>query len=258
LELYQTVFERLLPVGAIINEPEALLIYGAAEFNAGNLGRADALADRLKEEAVRRSVHTRQHALSLKALLLLAEGAWESVSATARELTQLVDANPDTGFCLIGASAVGYGAIADLIAGRQLPKGLEKKVARMVPESRLIQASSVMLPRVMAGTRTALTNGIKAYASDLRLWDRARAWDVCDLMPAIALTVAQRWDELGPTLARLDDFAASGGRLAAATAAAIREEEVAAKDGPAPKHEELLALGCAGISQLLGYRPASG
>jgi class 3 adenylate cyclase/tetratricopeptide (TPR) repeat protein len=257
LELYQTVFERLLPGGAIINEPEALMTYGAAEFNAGDLGRADALADRLNEEAVRRSAHTRQHALSLKALLLLAEGAWESVSATARELTQLVDANPDTGFCLIGASAVGYGAIADLIAGRQLPKGLAKKVARMVPESRLIQASSVMLPRVMAGTRTAMTNGIKAYASDLRLWDRARAWDVCDLMPAIGLTVAQRWDELGPTLARLDEFAASGGRLAAATAAAIREEEMVAKGGPAPKHEELLALGCAGISQLIRYRPVS-
>ena len=45
--LYETVFERLIPAGAIINTPEALAWYGLAAFSAGDLARADASADQL-------------------------------------------------------------------------------------------------------------------------------------------------------------------------------------------------------------------
>ena len=258
IELYETVFDRLLPAGAIINEPEAMVWYSLAAFNSGDLTRADVLADRLLEEAARRSAHTRQHAQALKALLLLARGDWEQVTATTRELAELVDANPDTGFCLLGAAAAGYGAIANLLGGEPLPAALDEYVARIMEESTLIQASSVMVPKTMADDRAALDDGLKAYAPDLRLWDRQRAWDVCDLMPAIALTMLERWDELGPSLARLDAFAESGGRLAEAVAAAVREEAAAAEGGPAPAHEQLRALGCIGISELLRFRPGGG
>jgi class 3 adenylate cyclase/tetratricopeptide (TPR) repeat protein len=254
-ELFQKVFERLIPAGGIINEPEGLMWYAVAALNAGDLARANELADRLLEESARRSVHTRQHAYGVKALLQLAEGAWDGLKATTRELRQLVEANPDTGFCLIGASATGYGAIADIVAGRPLPAHLDEFIARMVDESALIQTSTVMVPKVMAGEDGALAQGLRAYAPDLRLWDRARAWDASDLMPAIALTMLERWSELGPSLARLDKFSTGGGRLAAAAAAAIREEAAAAKGGPAPTHGQLLALGCSGISELLHFRP---
>ena len=257
MELYQTVFERLVPAGAIINEPEALHWYALAAFNAGDLARADALADQLLEEATRRSAHTRHHAYAIKALLLLARGAWDDVTATTRELWHLVDANPDTAFCLLGSAAVGYGAIADILAGRPLPDRLDGFVARLVPESTLIQASSVMVPKVMAGERGSLSDALRAYAPDLRLRDRQRLWDVCDLMPAIALTMLERWEELGPSLARLDEFAGGGGRLAGAAAAAIREEEATARGGPPPTHDQLHALGYAGISELLRFRPTS-
>jgi hypothetical protein len=90
------------------------------------------------------------------------------------------------------------------------------------------------------------------------LWDRERTWDFFDLMPAVALTMLERWDDLGSSLERLDLFAESGSQVAGATAAAIREEEVAARGGPPPTHVGLLALGCAGISELLRYRPQSG
>jgi hypothetical protein len=43
--------------------------------------------------------------------------------------------------------------------------------------------------------------------------------------------------------------------VAGALAAAIREEEAAAKGGPAPTHRDLRALGCAGLSELLRFRP---
>lgn len=256
MELYQTVLERLVPAGAVINEPEALFWYGVAAFNAGDLRRADLLAERLVDAANRRSGHTRQHAYALTALLLLARGAWDNVTTTTRELWQLVDANPDAGFCLLGAAAVGYGAIADILAGRSLPDGLDALVARVAPESTLIQGSSVLVPKVMANEPAILPDALRAYAPDLRPWD-PRVSDVCDLMPAIALTMLERWDELGPSLRRLDEYASGGGRLACAAAAAIREEKAAASGGPPPTHDQLHALGYAGISELLRFRPTS-
>ena len=75
--------------------------------------------------------------------------------------------------------------------------------------------------------------------------------------PAIALTMLERWDDVGPTLARLDEFAGGGSRVAGAVAAAVREEEAAARGGPRPKHAELRGLGCRGISELLQFRPES-
>ena len=254
LELYQTLFERLIPAGAIVNEPEGMVWYSLATFHAGDLDGADALADRLLEDATRRSVHTRQHALALKGFLQLARGAWDGVAETTQEITQLVDANPDAGFCLLGASGCGYGAVANILAGQQAER-LDEVVERMVPESTLIQVSAVMVPKVMEGHRAASDDGLKAYAPGLRLADRARAWDFSDLMPAIALTMLERWDELGPSLARLDLFTDGGSRVAAAVAAAIREEEAAAKGSPAPTHAELRGLGCLGISELLRFRP---
>jgi hypothetical protein len=71
----------------------------------------------------------------------------------------------------------------------------------------------------------------------------------------MALTMLERWEELEGPLARLDACASSGGRLAGAAAAAIREEHAAAQGGPPPVHEELHALGFAGVSELLRFRP---
>jgi class 3 adenylate cyclase/tetratricopeptide (TPR) repeat protein len=256
-DLYRTVVDRLIPAGAIVNEPEALLWNTVATFHTGDLDGADAQSDRFLDDATRRSAHTRQHALALKALLQLSRGAWEGVRATAQELTRLIDANPEAGFCLIGASGCACGAIAETVAGGS-PERLDELVARTVPESELVRAGSVMVAKVMAGEQAALVDGLKAYAPDLRLWDRVRTWDVCDLMPAIALTMLERWDELGSTLARLDDFARGGSQVAGAVAAAIREEEAAARGGPAPRHVDLRGLGCLGISELLQFRPGSG
>jgi hypothetical protein len=257
LDLYRTLFERLVPAGAVINEPEALVWYGLTAINAGNLGEAERVTERLLQEATRRSAHTRQHAYALESLVHLARGAWREVTRTASSLRQLVAGNPDTAFCLLGGAAAGYGAVAEIIAGRPYPNDLDQLVTRLVPASALIQASSVMVPKVMVGERAALGAGLQAYASGLRLVDRQRTWDACDLMPTIALTMLQRWDELGTTLARLDEFARGGGRLAEAAAAAVREEEAAARGGSRPSHRALQSLGYHGISDLLRFRPAS-
>jgi class 3 adenylate cyclase/tetratricopeptide (TPR) repeat protein len=256
LELYETVVERLIPAGAILYEPEALLWYSLAAFHAGDGDRADAIAARMLDDAPRRSPHTRQHAHALKAFLPFARGDWSGVASARQELADLVDANPDTGFCLIGAAGCAYGAVADILAGHST-QGFDEFVARMVPDSKLVQASSVMVPHVMEGDAAAVSNGLAAYGPGLRLWDRARTWDFFDLMPGLALTMLERWEELGPSLDRLDLSAEGGSRLASAVAAAIREEEAAAKGGPPPTHDQLKALGCIGISQLVHFRPPS-
>lgn len=256
LELYEKVFERLVPAGGILYEPEALIWYTLDAFHAGEGDRADAILARLLEDAPRRSPHTRQHAYALKTFLPFARGDWPRVASARQELAELVDANPDTGFCLIGAAGLAYGSVADILDGRSA-EGFDALVARMVPDSKLVQASSVMVPHVMAGDATAVDEGLKAYGPGLRLWDRERTWDFFDLMPGVALTMLQRWDLLGPSLARLDLFSEGGSVLAGAVAAAIREEEAAAKGGPSPTHDQLKSLGCIGISELLRFRPPS-
>jgi hypothetical protein len=183
-------------------------------------------------------------------------GDWDSLEATTRQLAQLVNGNPDASFCLLGATAFGYGAVAEVRASSQLPDGLDALVARMVPESNPIQAGSVMVPKAMMGDASALAEGLKAYQPDLSLRDRMRVWDVCDVMPAIAGTMLERWDALGRSLERLDLCAGFGGRLAGALSAAVREEASAAKGGPPASHDELLALGFLGISELLRRRPS--
>jgi class 3 adenylate cyclase/tetratricopeptide (TPR) repeat protein len=253
-DLYAAIFDRLLPAGAVINEPEALLWAAVAAVHAGALDDADAFADRLIEIAPRRSVHTQHHGFPIKALVHLVRGEWDGVTEQGEALARLVDAHPDASFCLVGGAGCAYAAMADLLAGRP-PERLDELVARTLAESPLVQASTLMVPRVMEGDPTALDEGLKAYGPDLEVWDRARSWDVCDLMPALAMTMLERWDELGPTLERLDRFAEGGSRLAGATAAAIREEIAAADGGPPPVHEALRAQGYLGVSELLRFRP---
>lgn len=254
VQLYETIFEQLIPAGAIVNEPEALVWYALSALHAGDLERADSLADRLLMESLRRSPHTRQHAYGLKGFLHVVAGRWDEVADVRDDLENLVESSPGFSFCLIGAAGVGYGAIADTLAGRQMPDGVEPLLERLVPQSRLIQTSALMLAKVMAGDTAALRPGLRAYAPGLRLVDRQRQWDSADLMPAIAFTMLQRWDELGPHLDRLDMFARRGGALARAVAAAVREEIAAARGGPAPQHAELAKLGVAGLSRLLRFR----
>jgi class 3 adenylate cyclase/tetratricopeptide (TPR) repeat protein len=253
--VFRIAFDRLLPAGAAFNEPEALAWYGLAAFTGGDLATADALAERLEVEAERRSVHTRSHAHGLKALARFGRGDWEGLEAAVGNLHALVDAHPEAPMCLVSAAAEGFGAVAELRAGRPLPANIDERALRHVDDSERVRAASVMLPKVMAGQVDALDRGLRGYEDGLRLWDRFRAWDVADLCPAISLTMLERWDHLGPTLARLDAFGQRGARMAEATAAAIREEAAAAAGGPTPEHRMLRELGYLGISELLRFRP---
>jgi tetratricopeptide (TPR) repeat protein len=256
--LFGRVFDELIPAGAHINSPEALAHFGRAAFDAGDLAKASRLAAELDAESRHRSVHTRSHSFGLEALVAFGRGDWSGLTRVAEALHALATENPDIPFCLISGACVGYAAAGQVLAGRALPADLDAQARRQVSDSEPVLAAMIMLPEVMAGQVEALDAGLAGYQPGLPLWDRYRAWDPADLVPAIAMTMLERWEQLSPVLTRLDELARYGAHLDGATAEAIREEERAASGGPAARHERLLELGYLGISELLHFRPAAG
>jgi hypothetical protein len=256
MELFEEVFDRLIPAGAtIFNQWAAMAWFALAAFTAGDLPRTRALAATLAAETEHLSVHTRSHAFAIRALLDFGTGAWDDLAEVDRDLRDLVTRNPDASFCLLSAATVAYAGAAEVLASRPLPADLDEQVLRHVTDSELVRQSAVLLPKVMAGDDVAFARGLGGYEPGLKLWDRYRVWDVTGLLPAIALTILGRWDDLGEPVARLEEFGRLGARLAGATAAAIREQERAARGGPPATHEALRALGYTGISEILQFRP---
>ena len=255
--LFDRVFDELIPGGAHINSPEALAWFGRAAFDAGDLAKAERLAIALDADSLHRSVHTRSHYFSLEALIAFGRGEWDRLGKAAEAIHGLAEHHPEASFCVLSGSCVGYAGAREIVAGRPLPVDLEAQARRQVEESEPVVAAVLLLPKVMSGDRQALEPGLVAYQPGVGLWDRIRVWDPADLIPAIAMTMLQRWEELRPVLTRLDELAGHGARLGGAVADAIREEERAAAGGPPPGHERLRELGYVGISELLRFRPAT-
>lgn len=255
LALFGRVFDHMIPAGAHVNSPEGLAWYARAAFDAGDLAKAEQLARELDAETVLRSVHTRSHYFAVVALIAFGRGDRQTLREANDELLALADRNPDVGFCLLSAAAVGFHAANQVLAGEPIEIDLDAVVHRQIGDSDLVEAGAKLLPKAMGGDAAAVQSGLAAYQPGLRLWDRCRVWDPADLMAAISLTMLERWDELRPVLARLDELAGYGAHLGGAVAEAIREEEQAAAGGPAPRHERLRTLGYLGISELLRFRP---
>jgi len=253
VELFDLVFD-LARQGVELNEPEALMWYALALFHAGELGRAEAAADRLLELSVTKSAHTRQHAVGTKALMRFARGDWAGVDALAVDLRTIVEENPDATFCLVGANLAGYGAIGELIRGRALPADLVPLAERIIPTANATRAAALLLPTIMSGAAGSEDEARRGYAPETRLWDRESIWDIAGMNLAIAQVVRQRWQEAERELARMDRLGERGAAFASALASAIREEMAAPRGGPSPRHESLRELGYHGISQLVSYR----
>ncbi len=255
VRLFEAVFDKLVPAGANIMTSEALVWYGAASFMSGDLQKATSIAQQFGVESEHRSVHTRSHYYALQALMAFGRGDWAGLRAAAEDGRQLAERNPDVSMCLLSAAAAGYASASVVLAGASLPADVDAQALRHVEDSEKVRAASVMLPKVMAGDPEAIRAGMAAYQDGLSLSDRFRVWDPADIIPAISLTVLERWDDLTPVLTRLDSVDMVGAGLAGAVAEAIREEGVASDGGPQPSHSRLRELGYLGLSQLLRFRP---
>jgi class 3 adenylate cyclase/tetratricopeptide (TPR) repeat protein len=245
---------NLATAGAPFNLPEALLWRSEAYFHAGDLARAGADADRLLEVSRSMSPHTRQHAMGTKARVLLGGGDWRGVIEQAHALRSLVREYPDDSYCIVGASLIAYGAMAELIEGMPVSEDLEPLILRIVPESPAIRAATLLMPLAMSSRAVAEDDAHRAYSRETPISDREQIWDLVELHWAIAYVVRAQWKELEPLVTRLDARATHGAKFAGALAAALREEMAAARGGAKPKHEALRGLGYNGISQLVSYR----
>ncbi|MCA1832793.1 MAG: AAA family ATPase [Actinobacteria bacterium] len=252
-------FEQLYSLaakGALFNEPEALLWHTQALFNAGELGRAEEVADRLLDASKTMGAHTRQHALGQKALTLLGRGSWSEVAALASELRTVVDENPEVTFCIVGGNLASFGAAADMIQGRGLPTDLADLALRLLPDSPGTRAAILSLPYAMSGREVSAEEVARSYTLGARFSDRQGSYDVPGWQFAVAHVVTEHWADAKKSLTRLDDRASRGGAFAGAVASAVREEIAAARGGPKPEHEALRELGYDGVSELLSFRSA--
>jgi tetratricopeptide (TPR) repeat protein len=240
--------------GARFNEPEALAWHVITLFHVGDLARAEVSADRLLEISVTKAAHTRQHALGTKALVRFGRGDWSAVQEIGREIRALVEGNADASWCLMGANAIGYEAITELLRRDTPSSNAAKLVERMLPEAPATRAAVLLLPTVLAGATAQEDEARRSYARETILWERQSAWDVAGFNLVLAQVATERWNKAEAELPRIDRLAEKGAAFAAALAAAIREEMAAARGGPKPQHERLHRLGYDGISELLSYR----
>lgn len=248
-------FARLERSGALelLNDADLFVFRAAAAYHEGDLAFARATAERALTLSGTRSAHTRQHALAALSLAHFGAGEWDDVRADAAALDDLVERHPGASFCLLGAGAAAAGAIAEARAGGGLAE-LPSFLVRLVPESAMLRASALLLPRAVSGVTDVDDAALAAYERTRGRWDR-QSWDCVGLNPVLALIILERWDDLAPHLDRLDHFAAQGSRLAGALVLAAREEVVSSRGGSRPRHEALRSLGYSGISDLLSFRP---
>lgn len=255
IELFDEAMARAA-AGMPINAPEAIAWQTALAYHAGKLDHARSLADRLIQLSPPLSVHTQQHGLGCRSLVLFGAGDWEGLASVAREMEQLVDANPDASFCLLGAATIGQAAAGAMLQGLGPTGRLGELVDRMVKQPPPVGASIRVLSEAMAGSDEMLAMASEAHSDSVQRFGR-QVWDRYGVQLALALVMLGRWSDVNPLVARFDEHARHGGRMLGALSTAIQEEHAAASGGPPPQHRELRDLGYRGLSELLSYRPAA-
>lgn len=243
--------EGLVARGARVDEMEFLMYRSNALLLMADLPRAEELADRLMLATAGAGAHLRSHALQTKAMLAVYRGDWPTAEAMARECLRVVDANPDTAWCLSAAYAVVAGAINAGLGGRREEAEVFIAAGEPMATAGPARINTMLIPAALSGRPVE----IPAEPAVLRPWHR-QVIDPLRLHEPIALAIRGRLDELPPHIERLALAGRKGARVAEGLVCALREELAAATGGAAPEHRELHALGVHGLSQLISHRSA--
>jgi class 3 adenylate cyclase len=245
--------DSLAGSAATMLEPESLLWRVLACYEAGKLDEAERLAVRFREVSRTRNFHLQTHALGALALVRAARGQWDEVRPIAEEVERIVTQNPHLGFCLVGASAVAWGAVGRILTGSGLPESLQGLVDRMVPESPSVRASTLFLPCALVGRGDMFPAAREAFHASTGEWHR-QEWDPYAVNMTMGLTVLERWDEMPPFYATLQRVSERGARLPGAVLEAVMEEQASGGGGATPPHASLRRLGYSGLSQIISRR----
>ena len=181
--------------------PEALTWYGLAAFTAGDIAHAPMRWPMsFWSDSVRRSVHTRGHAYA-------AEGdgpPWprrlgRRACHVTNDLAAAGRPEPGASFCLLSATALSLRRGGPTPDWRVAPHRYRRSTAR-APRRRLGAGSgdaSVLLPKVMAGDAEAADNSglTRLRARATALGSLIGYGTLPILMPAVALTMLERWEE---------------------------------------------------------------
>ena len=226
-------------------------VEAAAALDAGELAQAITLADAFVERARSYGPHLRTHAYAVRIRPAFARGDWARVVTLAEEIERVVEANPGTAFCAYAAAGLASASVVRALQGDRARAEAALAAADRIPMPPLHRAPTLDLAFAALGHRDEVEAMVGAVITSQEGQYR-RAWDAPDSVVALALVGA--WDALDPSLAELDGLAVNGSRLAAALAAAVREEREAARGGPTPTQEALGALGFHGWSEVTRRR----
>lgn len=233
--------EILLARGAKIDELEYLAYRVTSHLLVGRIDEATMAAERLMTLTAATGAHLRTHALQARCSVAVATGDWELARSLGQETARIVEANPETPYCIRGAMASGQAAVAALVR-HDRQAGLDLlALTEQVIKPGLQRAYAAFLPSLMAGRQPDVSQAMPERGIVTRPWHRQLV-DPAYLNLAIGAAIGDDSDMLPRVLEHVREFGKSGSATAGALVQAINGEP-----------EKLRALGFTGLAQLLSY-----
>jgi class 3 adenylate cyclase/tetratricopeptide (TPR) repeat protein len=240
-ESYRRV-EALLGAGATIDELEYLAYRVMSQLLLARIDDAIAGAERFLALSETMGAHLRTHALQPRGSVAMATGDWPLAASVGQQTAEVVEANPETPYCIRGAMATAQGAVAALVRGeRQLAMDL-LAVSEGLIKPGLQRSYALFLPSVMLGRPADPAEAVPRPGTITRPWQRQLV-DPGYLNFAIGVVIGDRTEARPRVLEHLRAFGKNGSPTASALAEAVGGDT-----------ESLRAMGFIGLVELLSYR----
>jgi hypothetical protein len=208
----------------------------------GRIDEATAAAERFLALSETMGAHLRTHALQPRCSIAMATGDWALTLSLGQETTRVVEANPETPYCIRGAMATAQAAVAALVQGdRQLAMDLLAVSERLIKPG-LQRSYAMFLPSVMLGRSADPAEAVPRPGTITRPWQRQLV-DPGYLNLAIGVVIGDRTEAQPRALEHLRMFGKNGSPTASALAEAVGGDT-----------ESLRGMGFIGFVELLSYR----
>lgn len=234
--------EAFLGTDAAIGEVEYLEDRVTSLLLLARIGEATSAAERLMALTDTMGAHLRTHGLQSRSSVAMATGDWALTRTLGQETARIVEANPETPYCIRGAMASAHGAAGALMQGD--PHTAEDLVAlseRMIRPG-LQRSYAILLPSVMLGRHANPAEAMPSPGAIRRPWEHQHV-DPGYLSLTIGAVIADRTDVLPALMDHLRQFGEKGSKTTSALAEAV---------GGDP--ESLRTMGFVGLVALLSYR----
>jgi tetratricopeptide (TPR) repeat protein len=211
-------------------------------FAAGDLTRAEALADSAVALAEPMGPHNKTHGWDDQCDVWSARGDWPKVIEIAHRTARLVQEEKATTFCRSAAGIIAEGAIAHALAGR---RDEAQSLLRALPKTDIVDIDLVSgLPRALLGFASPETDA-RLRATKHGYWEWAEA--------AMRAVVLRKPDDAEDALRRMGPVV-DGSPIYRALAEGVREAVAEMRGGPPARYDALRELGLGGWIEILKRR----